>query len=500
MSLSYDCLRRAWPLLLAGLTACVQPPPVPPKPGPTPAEVAARQAAEAAAIEQAALDVRVAEASRIADEAYVYGYPLVLGEVHRRLMSDVAKPAGIRAPANSFWHARRLAPAGDRHPWVDDNDTLASVAWLDLEREALLFVYPDMGRRWFNFTLYSLWMPALATLGDAKGGRVLVAGPEWQGSVPKGVRLVRSPTRYVALLGRIQTTGSDADLRALQALQQRLRLVPQTQRSRSGPPPAVPSEPLPPGDGARQVVQAMDADDYFRLLVRLLGTAAPPAAEDAPLLERMARIGLEPGKPPRLGELEPAVQAALQRTPARAMAQIAAYRPQLFATVGGWQVALAVGDWGTDYLKRAAVADLGWPGPQTPQVVALSTRIDAAGQPLSGAHDYLLRFAKGQQPPVDGFWSLTLQADENGRRSFVPNSADRFSLGTRDKLPLQSDGALDLLLQSLSPGLDDAARWLPAPKGEFILTLRLYAPKAAPPSVLPPGQGGWVPPPVQRQP
>ncbi len=92
-----------------------------------------------------------------------------------------------------------------------------------------------MGRRWFNFTLHSQWMPALATLGDAKGGRVLVAGPEWQGSVPKGVRLVRSPTRYVALLGRIQTSGSDADLRALQALQQRLRLVPQTQRSRAAP-------------------------------------------------------------------------------------------------------------------------------------------------------------------------------------------------------------------------------------------------------------------------
>ena len=79
-------------------------------------------------------------------------------------------------------------------------------------------------------------------------------------------------------------------------------------------------------------------------------------------------------------------------------------------------------------------------------------------RPLSGAHDYLLRFAKGQLPPVDGFWSLTLQAEDNGRRSFVPNSADRFSLGTRDKLPLDAEGALNLQVQNLSPGLDHAAR------------------------------------------
>ena len=119
----------------------------------------------------------------------------------------------------------------------------------------------------------------------------------------------------------------------------------------------------------------------------------------------------------------------------------------------------------------------------------LSTRVDAEGRPLSGAHDYLLRFAKGEQPPVDGFWSLTLQADDEGRRGFVPNSAERFSLGTRDKLPLEGDGALDLQLQYLSPGLDNAARWLPAPKGDFMLTLRLYAPKAAPPSLLAAGAG-----------
>jgi hypothetical protein len=167
--------------------------------------------------------------------------------------------------------------------------------------------------------------------------------------------------------------------------------------------------------------------------------------------------------------------------------------------VDGWQVALDTGDFGTDYLRRAAVAAVAWPGwPAPQQLLQMSTRVDAEGQPLRGAHDYLLRFAKGLQPPADALWSLTLQADANGRRSFVPNSADRIGLGSIDKLPLEADGALEIQVQNLSPGLDHAARWLPAPKGEFVLTLRLYAPRSTPPSALPPGQGSWSPPPLRR--
>jgi hypothetical protein len=491
-------------LALCTLAACVQPPPSPPQPQPTPDELAARQAAEAAAVERAAQQARVAEAARIAEDAYVYGYPLVLGELHRLLMSNVTKAAGQRAPLNSFWHARRLPPAGEPHPWVVDADTLVSAAWLDLGREAMLLVQPDMGRRWFSLGVHSLWMPALATLGpgEAKGTRLLLAGPEWQGDVPKGVRLVRSPTRYVAIVARIQTSGSDADLRNLQQLQNRLRLVPQTARSKPGEraaPGLDSSAAIGPGDVPQQVLQALDTAAYFNLLARLLGTVAPPAAADAPMLQAMARIGLEPGKPFSMDTPEPALQQALQQVPARAQQRMAAYRPQLHATLDGWQVALEPGDFGTDYLRRAAVAALAWPGwPAPQQMLQMSTRVDADGQPLRGAHDYLLRFAKAMQPPADALWSLTLQADDGGRRSFVPNSAERIGLGSRDKLPLEADGAMEIQVQTLSPGLDHAARWLPAPKGEFVLTLRLYAPRSIAPSALPPGQGSWSPPPLRR--
>jgi hypothetical protein len=491
--------------MLCVLAACVQPPPLPPpKPQPTADELAARQAAEAAAIERAAQEARAAEAARIAEDAYLYGYPLVLGELHRLLMSNVAKPAGQRAPLNSFWHARRLPPAGEPHPWIVDSDTLVSTAWLDLGREAMLFIQPDMGKRWFSIGVHSLWMQSLATLGsaEAKGARLLLAGPEWQGNVPKGVRLVRSATRYVAIIGRIQTSGSDTDLRSVHALQNRLRLVPQTVRAKPGErtaPGQDGSGSVDAGDMPQQALQALDTGAYFNLLARLLGSAAPPAPADAALLQSMERIGLEPGKPFSVAALEPAVQQALQQVPARAHRRLADYRPQLFAVVNGWQVALEAGDFGNDHLRRAAVASVAWPGwPAPQQLLQMSTRVDEQGRALSGTHDYLLSFAKDRQPPADAEWSLTLQADDDGRRSFVPNSAERIALGARDKLPPDGDGALNIQVQNLSPGYDHAQAWLPAPKGGFVLTLRLYAPRVAPPSALPPGQGGWSPPAVRR--
>jgi hypothetical protein len=490
---------------LVGLAACVQAPPVPARAEPTPAELAARRQAEAAAIEQAALEARVAQAVQRADEAFVYGYPLLVGEMLRLQMTGVAKAAGQRAPANSFWHARRLPAAGEpRHPLVDDADTLASFAWLDLGREAMLVTWPSMGRRWFSVSLHSQWMQALHTagssLGDGKAARVLVAGPEWQGSVPPGATLVRSPTRHALLALRIQTSGSDADLRALQALQAQLRIVPQTVRTRRAPAEAAAAPALPVAPGTpQQQVAALDTATAFELLAHLLGRAAPPAGADEPLLQRIAAIGIEPGRPFRMDALEPAVQAALADTAARMQRRLAGLRPQVFAQAGSWQAAPAGGDFGTDYARRAAVAALQWPGTDPRQLLELSTRTDAEGRLLDGAHDYLLAFARGE-PPVNGFWSLTLTAGEDGRGGFIADSAGRLNLGTRDKLAAGAGAALELFVQYLSPGLDNAARWLPAPKGGFMLTLRLYAPKTTPPSALPPGQGSWLPPELRRAP
>lgn len=512
-------------LAVMGLAGCVQKPPAVLKAGPTAAEAAApaaAQAAQASKAAEAAATAKVAEVAEIADEAYLFGYPLITGEVLRLQMSNVATAEPGRAPLNSFAHARRAAPDGSERPvQMPDADTLASTAWLDLSREPKVFAYPAMGKRWFSFTLHSQWMSALATLGSSgaagtaagKAGRVLVSGPGWQGAVPKGMRHVRSPTRYVAILGRIQANGGAADVRAVNALQGQLRIAPlpapgKAVRARGKAAPArgkavraqvpavEPTSGFSLSGSPRELIEAMDTAVYFNLLARLLGAAAPPAANDAPRLAKMARIGLAPGKPFDMAALEPAVQAALNDTGKRAAARMSTHRPSLYSPVNGWWLPIASGDLPADDLTRATIAAYAWPGWNPEEWIETSAQVDAAGKTLNGGGDYTLSFAKGQLPPADAFWSIALYSEQNGRRSVVPNPADRFSLGARDKLLFNADGSLTLHVQNLSPGYDRAANWLPAPKGDFVLVMRLYSPREKSPSILPIGKGSWSPPPA----
>ncbi len=484
-------------LLLMG-AGCAQPPSVAPKPPPSAQEIAARRAADAAALERAAQEVRVAAAVEIADAAYLYAYPLITSDIVRRQMAGVGKGDDRRAPLNSFWHQRQ----GQDQGAFAEPDTLASIAWLDLEHDPVLFTLPAMGKRSFSFTLHSLWMPALASVGSdgaGKATRWLISGPDWQGQVPKGVRLVRSPTRHAVIIGRIQADGDAVDQRRVERLQSRLRLAPQAARGKGHRIAAPASEPAIALDATpRQIIEAMDIAAYFARLAQLLGSSAPAPQADAAWLQKMAQLGIEPGRPFDADALEPAVREGLLDTGRRMRAKIDGAWPGLHIAVNGWQVPVVFADEHSDALQRAAIAAFDWPGQVPQQRLELVARVDADGNPLTGAHDYLLRFDKGQLPPVDGFWTLGMNPGADGAGTPVRNTYDRISLGSGDALKPDDDGALRLRVQNLSPGYDRASHWLPAPKGEFRLTLRLYAPRTASPSLLPPSRGDWAPPALRR--
>src|SRR5262249_45789926 len=119
---------------------------------------------------------------------------------------------------------------------------------------------------------------------------------------------------------------------------------------------------------------------------------------------------------------------------------------------------------------------------------------DVDGKPYSGANSYVLHFAKGQEPPAEAFWSVTMY---DGQFFFAPNSLNRYTISTRDKLKKNPDGSFDVYIQKLSPGADKEANWLPAPPDKFVLMLRMYWPKEKPPSIL---DGSWKPPAVRQAP
>ena len=240
----------------------------------------------------------------------------------------------------------------------------------------------------------------------------------------------------------------------------------------------------------KEQVVSMDAATYFKLLATLMKDN-PPTAADAPMVAEMAKIGLVPGKDWDISALDAAIAAGLAQAPKAALAKMMAHAPQR----GKGREWLAhhrpAGVFGTDYLQRAF---LNWQGPgwnRLEDSVYPLTRVDGEGKTLNGAKHYVIHFAKGELPPVKGFWSLTLYDTEG---FFVPNPLDRVNLSQRSAFNFNEDGSLDLYIQNDSPGKDKEANWLPCAEGDFALFMRLYWPNEKAPSIL---DGSWVPPAVR---
>jgi hypothetical protein len=231
----------------------------------------------------------------------------------------------------------------------------------------------------------------------------------------------------------------------------------------------------------------MDGPAFFRKLAELMRDNPAPS-RDAPALARFAPLGLRPGQP---FEPTPQVATALANTPARAVGRLRAYTLRVGTTRNGWTTLPPdVGEYGTDYLTRATIALVGLGANRREDALYPVAYFDGNAQRLTGAKQYVLHFARGQTPPVDAFWSITMYDPEG---YFVPNPLGRFALRDRDPLHYNADGSLDLYVQREDPGPELRSNWLPAPGGAFNLMMRLYQPKAAALN------GTWLAPPLQRR-
>lgn len=443
---------------------------------------------------QSAVTVTEQEAYEIGIEAYTYLYPLVLMDATRRQAVNVEAGKVVGGgPMNTFTSVRTFPPA-DSHDVVRPNfDTLFSVAWLDLTRGPVVVSAPDTGGRYYMLPMIDMWTDVFACPGKRTtgtgAGRFAVVPPGWQGKLPEGVQRIDAPTPYVWIIGRTRTNGPK-DYEAVHKVQDGCTITPLSQLGKNPQPITATIDPtLDMKTPPMTQVETMGAGKYFAYAAELL-KVNPPHITDQPIVARIRRIGIEPGKSFDLGKADPAVQRALERAPAEGFKAMKAKFPTLARVVNGWQMNTdTMGVYGNYYLKRAIVAQFGL-GANLPEDVVYPINLgDADGKPLTGANKYVLRFAKNEIPPVGAFWSVTLY-DEDGFPT--ANALKRNAIGDRDELKYNADGSLDLYFQNESPGKDKESNWLPAPTGDFNLTMRLYAPK---PQVL---DGRWAPPAVKR--
>lgn len=436
------------------------------------------------------------QAVKDAVDVYVFGYPLVTMDMTRKQLTNVSAPDATHAPMGQILRLRTYPPVDVHTVTAPNADTLYTTAWVDVSKEPWVLSVPDMGDRYYLLPMLDGWtdvfqVPGKRTTGD-KAQKYAITGPGWSGTLPAGVTEYKSPTGLVWILGRIYCTGTPEDYAKVHALQDKFTLVPLSAYGKPYTP--LPSEVDASFDmktAVRSQVDALSANDYFNYLATLMKTN-PPAAADAAMVKKMKAIGLVPGQgfdPGKLGAFD---KELIKAVPKLAQAKIMEYFKQAAEPVNGWTyLTKNIGVYGTDYIQRALVTAIGLGANRPQDAIYPTSQKDAAGAEYDGASKrYVMHFDKGQTPPVDGFWSLTMYDKDY---FFVPNPLNRHTLSQRNKFLTNADGSVDLYLQADSPGKAKEANWLPAPKAKFIPMMRLYWPKETPPSIL---DGSWKPPAV----
>jgi len=430
-------------------------------------------------------------------EAVVYGYPLVIMDVTKDKTTNFVGPVAFGGPLNQFANVRAFPDASFKDVVRANVDTLYSSAFLDLGPEPIVMSVPDTGGRYYLMPMMDAWTNVFASPGKrttgTKAGNFAITGPGWKGALPAGVTEVKSPTNMVWIIGRTQTNGPQ-DYAAVHKIQDGFKLVPLSKFGKPYMPPPGKVDPsidmkTPP---VEQVAR-MTTEQFFNRLAMLMKDNPPPASE-APILAKLAKIGIVPGRKFDPSKLDPAVAKGLSQSLPAALSKLSEASSKTGAPVNGWRVPpMILGRFGSEYGVRAVVALVGLGANLPEDAVYPSVYVDADGKPLDAANRYVIHFAKDQTPPVHAFWSITMYDPHS---FFVPNSINRYAVSSWMPLVKNADGSIDIYVQATSPGKGKEANWLPAPpSGAFNMTMRMYWPNEKAPSII---DGSWKPPVVKK--
>ncbi|MHC9294876.1 DUF1254 domain-containing protein [Mycobacterium sp. LTG2003] len=454
-------------LLAVSLVACATEPEQPDQPAPAPPPQA----------------VPLDQVRAIAKEAYIYGFPMVDNyRVQYAYFVDKEDPE-YKGGWNEIHNTARVYTPEDRAIQTPNSDTPYSFVGADLRTEPLVLTVPPVEQdRYYSLQFIDGYTYNFAYVGSRTtgngGGTYLLAGPGWQGDKPEGVKeVIRSDTDLAFVLYRTQLFG-ESDLDAVKKIQAGYQVAPLSVYLKQPSPPAAPpidfTPPLTP--------EAQKTSPQFFEILNAALRFAPVKPEEQEMRARFATIGIGPDGDFDADQLAPDTRKAIEDGMADAWAEFNAFKKDKVDTdqVGSAQFFGTAADLKGNYLYRMAGAVLGIYGNTAAEALYPGALTDSKGEPLTGANKYTYRFAKDQLPPVNAFWSLTMY--ELPASQLVANPIDRYLINSEmlDTLVPDPDGGYTLTIQNESPGVGNpaqAANWLPAPKGPFVLVLRLYWPK-----------------------
>jgi hypothetical protein len=438
----------------------------------------------------------IAETKAIAEEGFIYGLPIVMNYAVMYEYAIDRDSGQFKAPFNQIKNEARVFTYKDTAIVTPNSDTPYSFLWMDLRAEPIVLSVPavEQGRYFsvqiedgntFNFG----YIGSRATGNEA--GDYMVVGPDWQGEKPAGIKqLFRSSTAF-ALAGYRTQLFNPEDMPNVKKIQAGYKVQPLSAFLNQPAPPAAPAVDFP------KINKEMVKTGFFEYLDFAL-QFAPPGPEEQALREKLARIGVGPGKTFNFKDLSLEHKAEVLLAMKEGESRIEKYLATEQKSVNGWKISSFFGDrafFDGNWLLRAAGAKAGIYGNDAVEAAYPMTRVDALGELLDGSkHNYTLTFPAGQLPPVNAFWSVTMY--DGKTQLLIENPVNRYLINSPmlPDMKKNADGSLTLYIQKDSPGADKEANWLPAPDGLIYLVMRLYWPRTEAPSILPVGEGSWSPP------
>jgi len=420
------------------------------------------------------------QARAIAKEAYIYGFPIV--DNYRVMYSYFVNKDNpeYKGGWNEVHNTARLYTPEDKAIQTPNSDTPYSALGADLRTEPLVLTVPPIEQsRYYSLQFVDLYTYNMAYVGSRTtgngGGKYLLAGPNWKGEKPEGVNeVIRSDTDLALVLYRTQLLGP-SDIDQVKKIQDGYQATPlSVYLNQPAPPPAPPIDFVPP----LTPEQERTSPQFFEILNFAL-RFAPASPEEREMRTRFATIGIGPEGDFESDKLAPEMRTAIEGGMADAWQAFDTFKKEKVDTgeVGSAQFFGTAQDLKGNYLYRMAGAVLGIYGNTAAEALYPGLSHDSTGAPLTGAGNYTVKFASGQLPPVNAFWSLTMY--ELPQSLLVENPIQRYLINSPmlPSLVPDPDGGYTIYVQNASPGIDKESNWLPAPKGPFQMVLRLYWPK-----------------------
>src|SRR5271154_669917 len=440
----------------------------------------------------------IAETKAIAEEGFIYGLPIVMNYAVMYEYAVDRDSGQFKAPFNQIKNEARVFTYKDTAIITPNSDTPYSLLWMDLRAEPMVLSVPAVDKKRYYAVMlcdgntYNFGYIGSRATGSEPGS-YLVVGPNWKGETPPGIKKVFTSTTPFALAAYRTQLFNAGDMPNVVKVQAGYKGQPLSAFLKQPAPPAAPKIDFVPASTAGI------KDNFYEYLDAAL-QFVPQSPEDKDIRARLSSIGIGADKQFDMKDLSVEHKAAILLGMKAGDDAVDKYLASGLTSIKGWKIGSFFGDrafYKGDWLMRAAAAKGGIYGNDAVEAMYPFTRTTGTGEELDGSkHNYTLTFPAGQLPPVNAFWSVTMY---DGKSQFlIKNPINRYLINSPmlSAMTKNADGSMTLYIQKDSPGKAKEANWLPAPDDTIYMVMRLYWPKDAPPSILPPGSGTWQPPPV----